>query len=225
MSWIPVLLLTAAAFAVAAFAFRLERRLWTTLLAALVFGLAGYAFQARPDLGASVPDQGAGGAQDQWASVEARQEMVSSELRSRSDKLLIADALARRGQFGNAAALLRSATEDDPQDAEAWLALGNVLVEHAGGVLTPASLFAYRQAGEAAPGSPVPGYFVGLALIRQGSLLEGRQVWAQSLAEAAGDDPARALLSERVSRLDTLLAQAGVAAPTSQPESAPTAAP
>jgi len=221
VSWLPVLLLAGAAFAVIAFAFRLERRLWTTLLAALVFGLAGYAFQAHPDLGGAARAPRSGSEQEQWASVDARKEMVAGSLRSGSDKLLIADALARRGQFANAAALLRSATQDAPHDAEAWLALGNVLVEHADGALTPAALFAYRRASQAAPGSPAPGYFLGLALIRQGSLLEARQVWAETLANAAPDDAARPLMAQRVERLDSLLAQAGAAASEDAPPLAP----
>ena len=135
---------------------------------------------------------------------------MTGAIRSRSDKLLIADALARRGQFANAAALLSSATQENPRDAEAWLALGNVLVEHADGSLTPAALFAYRHAREAAPGSPAPGFFLGLALVRQGALVEARGVWAEALAGSDADDAARPLMAERLARLDTLLTQAGV---------------
>ena len=215
MSWPFVLLLAGAAFALAAFAFRLDRGLWMTLLAALVFGLAGYAFQARPGLSGSPTAQRLVDEQEQWASVEARKEMVTGAMRSRSDKLLIADALARRGQFANAAALLRSAAQDNPRDAEAWLALGNVLVEHADGALTPAALFAYRNARENAARSPAPGYFLGLALIRQGAVLEARQVWGEALAGTDEADPARALLAQRIERLDTLLAQAGGPLPQS----------
>ena len=58
MSWIPVLLLAGVAFAVAAFVFRLERKVWTALGAAIVFGLAGYAFQAHPGLPAPQPRSG-----------------------------------------------------------------------------------------------------------------------------------------------------------------------
>lgn len=218
MSWILVLLLTAAAFAVIAVAFGLSRRLWTTMLAALVFGLAGYAFQARPDLPAAPPQAAPTDDPNAWGVVDARKEMVSDRLRSRSDKLLIADALARRGQFANAATMLRGATQDDPQDAEAWLALGNVLLEHADGILTPAALYAYRRASAHAPESPAPGYFLGLALIRQGRLMEGRQVWNSALENTPADEQARPLLEERAERLDALLSQAG-AAPG--PESGP----
>ncbi|MEO6153961.1 MAG: cytochrome C biosynthesis protein, partial [Croceibacterium sp.] len=50
MTWLLVIGLAGAAFAFAAFAFRLPRSLWATLGTALVLGLAGFALQARTDL-------------------------------------------------------------------------------------------------------------------------------------------------------------------------------
>lgn len=220
MTWIAVLLLTIAAFAAAIIAFRLDRRYWTTLAAALVFGLAGYALQARPDLAGAPAAVKTGEEASEWDLVAAREEMISERFRSRSDKLLIADALARRGQTANAAAMLRSATEENPQDSESWLALANVLVEHTDGVLTPPALFAFRQAAGSAPESPAPGYFLGLALIRQGSLLEARQVWESALASSADEAP-RALLAERLARLDSVLTQVGALSSAAPESNAP----
>lgn len=218
MSWALVLLLALAAFAAAAYAFRLERRLWTILLATLALGLAGYATQASPGLPGAPPSVPARTAEDGWSMVEARKEMVAPARRSGSAKVLIADAYARRGQYANAASMLRSAIEDNPRDVEAWIALGNALVEHANGNLTPASLLAYRRASALAAGSPAPGYFLGLALIRQGRIPEARQVWSTTLentAPAAGEP--RALLAQRAARLDALLVQAGALPPPGAP--------
>jgi len=209
VSWFFVLALALAAFALAAWSFGLERKLWTTLLAALAFGLAGYAFQASPDLAGAPARSVRDNAPGQQDIVAARQEMVPDRFRSGSDKVLIADALARRGQFANAAALLRAATEDRATDSEAWVALGNTLVEHAEGALTPAALYAYRRASAAAPQNPAPGYFLGLAMIREGRILEARQAWSATLAATLGNSPPRALLAERLARLDALLVQAG----------------
>ena len=50
MIWLTVALLALAVFAVTVFVFRLDRKLWTSFAAALAFGLAGYAWQASPDL-------------------------------------------------------------------------------------------------------------------------------------------------------------------------------
>ena len=208
MTWLLAIVLAAAAFAVAAFAFRVPRNGWTTLAAALALGLAGYAMQARPNIPgaptASTPDHGDAA----WALVDERKSMIGSES-SRSPRLIVADAYARRGQYADAASILRGAIADNPRDAEAWLALGNALVEHTGGVLTEPALLAYRRAAELDSNGVGPGYFLGLALIRQGQLGQAANLWRETLAAAAPDAAGRDVLALRLERLDTLLAQPG----------------
>ena len=209
MNWLIAIGLALAAFAIGAFAFGVGRRTWTTLAAALALGLAGYAMQASPNLrgapaaGATAP--GGGG----FAFVEARHEMVAEGDRSRSRQMIVADAFARQGQYENAAEMARQALAENPRDADAWLALGNALVEHAGGALTQPALLAYRRADELAPGSTGPGYFLGMALIRQGRLMEARGVWQSTLETAAEDAAGRMALEQRLARLDQLLASGG----------------
>jgi len=205
MTWLLAIALAFAAFALAAFVLRIGRNGWTTFAAALALGLAGYALQASPDIPAA---PAAGARQDEqgaWALVDERKGMIDSRRRSTSDKLLVADAFARHGQYANAAAMLRGAVTDNPRDAEAWLALGNALVEHADGALTQPALMAYRRAAESDPSGVGPGYFLGLALIRQGQIPQARSVWADTLEGAAADAAGRELLAERLGRLDALL--------------------
>jgi cytochrome c-type biogenesis protein CcmH len=211
--------LALGAFALGAFVLRVARQGWTTLAAALALGLAGYALQASPGVpgaptaGAHAPDE------IDWAFVEARKEMVAGVDRSTNNQLIVADAFARRGQYASAATLLREAGRQNPNDSEAWLALGNALVEHAGGTLTQPALLAYRRAAEIAPGSAGPGYFLGFALIRQGRLMEARGVWQSTLETASKDAAGRAALEERLSRLDQLIAGASAAPPQNAPSS------
>jgi len=101
--------------------------------------------------------------------------------------------------------MLRAAVTDDPRDAEAWLALGNALVEHADGSLTEPALLAYRRATELDATGVGPGYFLGVALIRQGQIARARTIWAETLQDAAPDATGRELLRERLERLDALL--------------------
>ena len=210
MSWLLAIALALAAFVVAAFAFRTPRQGWTTFAAALALGLSGYALQATPGqpgapaAGARAPDE------VDWAFVDARKEMVAENARSRSDKIIVADALARQGQYANAAAMLRAAVSENPRDGEAWLALGNALVEHADGALTQPALLAYRRAAETDPAGAGPGYFLGFALIRQGRMIEARGVWQSTLETASDDAAGRAALEERLTRLDALIANQGV---------------
>jgi len=207
MSWVLAIALAVAAFAVAVVAFRVERRGWTTIAAALALGLAGYALQARPDVRGAPAAPAAEAGEAGWALVDERREMFALGDRSTSDKLIIADGFARRGQFADAAVILRSAVADDRRDAEAWLALGNALVEHAGGALTEPALLAYRRAAELDPQGTGTGYFLGLALIRQGRLGEARALWQATIAAAPEGAAGRDVLALRLDRLETLLSQ------------------
>ena len=182
------------------------------LAAALALGLAGYALQASPGLPGAPAASNGGQGDAAWALVDERRGMVASEEQSRNDKLIVADAYARRGQFADAAAILRGAITDNPRDGEAWLALGNALVEHTGGALTAPALLAYRRAAELDPDGVGPGYFLGIALIREGRIGQAAGLWRATLESAAPDAAGREVLALRLSRLDTLLSQPGVPA-------------
>lgn len=210
MTWLLAIALALAAFALGAFVFGVARQGWTTFAAALALGLAGYAMQASPGMpGAPAADTRAETEAD-WGFIDARKEMVASADRSTSREMIVADALARQGQYANAAAMLREAVRANPRDAEAWLALGNALVEHADGALTAPAMLAYRRAAELDPGSAAAGNFIGFALIRQGRLMEARGVWASTLESAAEDAAGREALEERLARLDQIIAGGAV---------------
>ena len=213
MIWLTVVLLAVTAFAVAAFAFKLERALWTSLAAALAFGLAGYAWQARPDLPSAPKSVQDSQPQGDFDIVTQRREFITDEERSRANAMITADAMARRGKYVEASQFLSGVTGEDSDDFEAWLALGNTLVEHADGALTAPALYAYRQAASLAPAHPGPGYFLGVALIRQGRFMEARSIWAETLANAPEGAAGRAGLEERLQRLDGMLQGANASEP------------
>jgi cytochrome c-type biogenesis protein CcmH len=209
MSWLPIIALALAGFAAAVFVLKLPRALWTLFGAALLFGLTGYALQGNPAQPAA-PKQ----AQEEVTEVnelmiEARREFFE-EAKQGSRFLITADAFARAGDYEASANFLRNAIEDDPNDGEAWVALGNALVEHAGGQLTAASLYAYAQGEKVLPGNPAPAYFVGLGFLRAGEPGRTRAIWAQLLEEAPDDAEWRPVLAERLGRLDAMLNASGV---------------
>ena len=206
MSWVLAILLAVLAFAAAVFVFKIEKALWSSLLAALAVGLAGYALQASPGLPSAPKTAGENRAAPLFDIVEMRRELLDSGERSRADFIVTADALAREGRYQQAAQLLASVTRDNPQDFEAWIAEGNALVEHADGILTPPALYAYRQAALLKPAHLAPNYFLGVALIRQGRMLEARQVWAESLAAAPEGSAGREIVAQQLERLDAMLA-------------------
>lgn len=209
MTWLVAIVMAVIAFGGAVFLFRLPTRLWTALAAALVFGLAGYTFQASPDVASAPRASVLEVYEDQWQMIETREALVDPALNSRTDSLLQSDAFARRGQFSDAAGFLRNALADNPDDFEAWLALGNVLSEQTGGALTQASVYAYSQADRIAPQSPAPDYFLGLSLIRQGRMMEAREVWRSGVLNADPEAQSTQLIMERLGRLDEMLSRAG----------------
>lgn len=210
MTWLPILALAGLGFLAAAFLFGLARSGWTLFGAALLFGLAGYALQGAPDQPAAPSTGVERVAEAGEMMVLARREFYEPASTMPSRYVVTSDAFARRGQYENAANFLRNAVADNPRDDEAWVALGNVLVEHAQGQLSAAALFAYARAEELAADNPAPRYFVGLAMLRQGELAQGRRMWAEILADAPDDAPGRSVVVERLERLDMLMSGGGM---------------
>ncbi|GGC41642.1 hypothetical protein GCM10011371_31390 [Novosphingobium marinum] len=201
MNWVLAIALALAAFVFAAFVLKTPRRGWEALAAALLLGIAGYGLQASPGLpGSPTPPPAIepGGAE---GLVEARRALVGREGMPSSNWLVVGDALVRNGNFGDAAGMLLAAVEEDPEDYEAWLALGNALTAHADGTLTPAALYAYRKASEAAPAAPGPPFFLGLGHAQAGQFDEARDLWAEALKRTPEDSPIRPELEARLARL------------------------
>lgn len=207
MSWIVVIALVLAAFACSALVFKAPRGAWEPIGAALMLGVAGFALQASP-WQAGAPKEPAQQAKTSGAAlVEARQQLGAQGDNAPNSWMIIADAMSRNGQYGDAAGIVLGAVEKNPRNADAWLALANNLVAHADGTLSPASRYAYARAAEADPLHPGPAFFLGLALATNGKPEEGRAMWAQLLARAPADAPWRADLQMRLGRLDAFIAE------------------
>lgn len=207
MSWIVAIALALAAFAAIALLFRLPRASWMVVLAALGFGLAGYAIQASPNL-AGAPKQGFRAASEEGRQfVDFRKEVVGEDWRSRSPYMLMADEWVRRGRYQGAVTILNGIVRANPRDGDAWLALGNALLLHADGQVTPATLHAWRMAEQALPGSAAPIVFQGAGMLREGRLIETHRLWSERLAAMPEDAPGRAMLAGRLAALEQLLRQ------------------
>ncbi len=209
MMWVVILLVAAAVFAVMAFVLKMPRAGWELSGAALLVGIAGYALQGHP----SMPGAPKAPVENKRAADEAlikqRQQMGDAFAQGQS-WLVLADGLARQGQFGAAAEVLRKGSEQFPNDADIWVSMGNALVGHSDGLITPSAQFAFQKAATIAPDHPGPPFFMGLALAQSGRLAEARTIWAALLERSPADAPYRADLSERVQRIDSMLAmQAG----------------
>ena len=205
MSWVFAIGLALASFAAMVVLFRLPRMVWSTALAALTVGLAGYALQGHPDEGGAPSIYRAVAPDDGWAMVEARKDVIGQNRLSMNSLMLVSDAFMRRGQYANAAAVLGQLVEQDPKNVEGWVALGNALVEQADGTLTPAALLSYNRATQVDPSSLAPAFFIGATYLRQGELIEGHKIWSQALEKASKDAWWRNELQQRRDRLEELL--------------------
>ncbi len=204
-----MMLLAGAAFATAALLLRLPRTGWALFGAALLFGLAGYALQGDPGMAGAPKDAAPVASESGEAMITARRALFDPN-QPPSRFVTVADGFARRRQYDDAAGILLGAVKQNPRDTEAWLALGNALIEHTDGAPTPAALYAYSRAEIADPRHPGAAYFLGIAMLRADRPQETRAIWSELISAAPADAPWLPAMRERLLQLDALL---GIAPP------------
>lgn len=207
MGWIVAFAAAVAALAAMIMLFKAPRRTWEAIAAALVFGLTGFALQASPEQPGAPKPPSVSTTKGGSALVDAQRQLSAGGALAGSNLLIMAEGYSRQGQYRDAAAIAFAATEKEPGSVEAWLTLGNNLVAHAQGSLTPAAEYAYRRAIAADPSHPGPPFFLGLALAQNGQLDEGRALWAGLLERSPPDAPWREDLKARLAELDAFIAR------------------
>jgi cytochrome c-type biogenesis protein CcmH len=202
--------LIAALFAICLMAFliavgRIPRVSWELTAAALLLGLAGYAWQGNPGL-AGEPRKAAALASGRFDEQLAEQRRGMAERYGQAGQwLMLSDGLGRQGKTKEAANVLLAGLKQSPDDPNLWLGLGNALVAHASGVVSPGADFAYRRAMTLDPEAPAPRYFYGLALVRAGQLQGARELWAPLAASAPEGSKIKAELELNIARIDAML--------------------
>lgn len=185
---------------------RLPRAAWEVTASALLLGLAGYAWQGHPALPGS-PRQSAQTAAAPFDEALAEKRRGLGERYGPAGQwLLLSDGLARQGNTADAANVLLSGLRASPDDANLWLGMGNALVAHTGGTLSPGADFAFRRAMAIDPGAPAGPYFYGLALAQGGQLAQARAFWAPLAARLPQGSKLRAELEGNIARIDTMIA-------------------
>lgn len=192
--------------------------------AALLVAAAGYAWQGRPGLPGS-PAQAQVKPPPAESAFAALRPMFFQRFDAAGRWLTIAESYERRGDTANAVGLIRSGLRERPNHPALWIGLGNALVLHAGGMVTPAAELAFRRAAGLAPGHPAPPFFYGLALVQGGDLDKGERVWRRLLATAPTDAPWRPLLVDWLKLIADFRAFQAAAPGGAPPQAAPAAAP
>lgn len=204
MGWIIAFTLAAIALLALLWVGRIPRATREISAAALLIGLAGYAWQGHPSLGGSPRIVKQDVAFDEKLAEQRRG--LAERYGPAGQWLIISDSFGRRGQTKEAANILLSGLRQTPDDANLWLGLGNAMVAHADGIVSPGADFAYRRALTLDPQGPAPRYFYGLALARSGQLKAARDLWAPLAARAPKDSKIKGELDESIARIDAMLA-------------------
>lgn len=185
---------------------RIPRSAREVSAAALLLGLAGYAWQGNPGLAGAPRKAAAADGQDFDEELAEKRRGLAERFGPAAQWMMLSDGLARQGKTKEAANVLLSALRDRPDDANLWLGLGNALVAHGDGMLSPGAQFAYRRALAIDPEGPAPRYFYGLALAQAGQLQAARDLWAPLAARAPADSDVRKELEANIARIDAMLA-------------------
>lgn len=203
MGWIILFLFALICAAALIWLGKLSRSTYEITAAALLLAVAGYVWQGNPGMaGVSVePTEKANSFDDD--TVDARNEM-GERFGTAKEWLIFSDSLNRAGKHGAAANYLRNGVKEHPDDPDLWVGLGNALVVHANGVITPAAQFSFQKAADLSPEHPGPPFFLGLAYAQSGKIDQARAIWTELLARSSGDAPWRADLESRLAAMERM---------------------
>ncbi len=203
MGWLILLVMIIALFGALVFLGKLPRTAFELTGAALLLGVAGYAWQANPGMaGVSVEPTEKPNSFDE-ASITSREEM-GQRFGTAREWLVFSDALNRNGRHGAAANYLRNGVKEHPNDPDLWVGLGNAIVVHADGVITPAAQFAFQKAADISPEHPGPPFFLGMAYAQSGKIDQARAIWTELLERSAEDAPWRKDLESRLAAMEKM---------------------
>jgi cytochrome c-type biogenesis protein CcmH len=201
MGWAIMAVLTLAAGAGLYLFVRADKGALQFTAAALLLALAGYAWQGHPAYPGAA--KAAPGRQQLPDSdfAKTREDMLG-RFDQASAWLSMADSFQRRGDTQSAAELLQGAVQRTPNNPDLWVGLGNALVVHGGGMMSPAAQLAFDRAARLAPNHPGPRFFYGLALAQGGNYAEAERIWRELLAAAPPDAEYRRIVEERLAALE-----------------------
>lgn len=203
MGWLILLVMIIALFGALVFWGKLPRTAFELTGAALLLGVVGYAWQANPGMaGVSIEPTEKPNSFDE-DSITSREEM-GQRFGIAREWLVFSDALNRNGRHGAAANYLRNGVKEHPNDPDLWVGLGNAIVVHADGVITPAAQFAFQKAADISPEHPGPPFFLGMAYAQSGKIDQARAIWTELLERSAEDAPWRKDLESRLASMERM---------------------
>lgn len=204
MGWVWLFAIGIAAFAMLWFG-GVSRALGSFTAAALLVGGAGYALQNNSSLPGS-PARTDIRQIDVDPGLVAFRSAIMPGTANAAAILAKADQRLRVGDIGGAAQIMLEAVERRPVDPALWTGLGNVIVAHDGGQISPAAHFAFRRAFQLAPNEPGPPFFLGMAHVQAGDLAAAKQALLLALSLSRREAPYRVVIAERLVMIDQFMA-------------------
>ncbi len=201
MAWLFALVFAAAALGLLWRFGKLPRAGIELAMAASLIGIAGYVWQGSPtQAGAPVEAKDKGFVPPDVA-LRASRAATANNYGDAAKVAEFADTLDRMGLTREAVIAVKTGMQKDPSNPELWVALGNTLVAHGGGTLSPAAEFAFQRGAQLSPEHPGPPFFMGLALANSGRAEDAGQVWRGLLARTPKEAPWRADLEARLTAI------------------------
>lgn len=183
---------------------QLPRAGFELTIAAVLVGLAGYVWQGSPTQAGTPVERESRPTAPLDPELRAMRAATTNQYGDAAKVAEFADTLDRMGRTQEAVIAVRTGLRKDPNNPDLWVALGNALVAHGEGILSPAAEFAFRYAAQLSPTHPAPPYFMGLALANSGRMQDADQVWRGLLARTPKDAAWRADLVARLAAIESV---------------------
>ena len=174
---------------------------WTG--AALLLGIAGYAWQGSPVQPGNPVIAADAGPPPEPINIALRN-VQAGKYSAEGELLSYADAFINSGHSQSAISIINAGLIKSPNNPDLWVGLGNALFVHGNGIIGPSAQFAFEKAATLAPDHPGPPFFLGLGLARAGKVDEAGEVWRGLLSRAPDSAPWKADLVARLSDIDQM---------------------
>ena len=204
IGWLSVLVMSAMVIGGVLLFVPGRKQMWPAIAAAVVLGLAGYAWQGSPE-------QAASPAQPITAKLKAAEALL--QMRADMDTgygvgkqwLITADSYARSGKYDYSAAFIQAGLRQYPQNGDLWAGLGVVLLLAGDGQMSPPAKMAFANARKFAPRNPAPDYFDGLVELFEGRPAKTVEIWQRVVEDAPENAVWRPKLESQLGGLKTML--------------------
>lgn len=200
IGWIGALALAAIALGLLWRFGRLPRAGLYLVGMALALALFGYSLQGKPSMASASPRPVDGRLTEDRGAIELRRQMYG-RFNGDAQWIDFSDTMLRLGATRAAVDAARRGLDGNPNSVPLWVALGNALVAHAQGQMSPAALFAFNRAASIDPESPAPPFFLGLALANAGEGDAAIEIWLDLLRRTPAKAPWRGEIERRLTTL------------------------